>query len=81
LLAGALEVLRRGRDVSRTVRATFGELEQALEGVTPWPPSRPSPSLEFHRLNAHYEPAVRLAKLILQGATRVTLAVPGCCST
>ena len=46
---------------------SLGHLRRTLDGVTPWTAGRPVPEIPWTRLNLRYRPAIRLARLVLEG--------------
>ncbi|MGV9314169.1 McrC family protein [Streptomyces sp. NPDC003691] len=69
LLLGAARRLARRADVPPGLRAKLRRLDARLEGVTA--PSLGAPVAVWtpNRLNAHYVPALRLAEIVLRGAS------------
>lgn len=67
LVAAAEALLRSGLPAG--LRPRFRHLLRLLDGVSPWPTHRRVPTIRWTRLNRRYEPAVRLAILILQGVS------------
>lgn len=65
ILSAAASKLRRTVGLSAGVQGLLRRLHRTLEEVTPWPHGAALPTIDFHRLNAHYEPAVELARLVL----------------
>lgn len=68
VLAAAIRHLQRSLVLPMDLLGRLARLERSLQEVTPHTPGAPIPRLRFDRLNAHYEPAYRLAALILAGA-------------
>ncbi len=68
LLLGAARVLMR-LPVDARLRRRLARMHRLLEDVTPWPPRRRTALITFDRLNLRYRPAIRLARLILDGAS------------
>ncbi|MFJ5303885.1 McrC family protein [Streptomyces sp. NPDC088350] len=69
LLLGAARRLARRADVPPVLRAKLRRLDTRLEGVTAPPPGAPVAAWTPNRLNAHYVPALRLAEIVLRGAS------------
>lgn len=69
LLRGAAEVLLRLRGVDAVTRRSLLRLVRATVDVTPIRRGLPLPSWQPSRLNARYHLALRLAQLVLQGAS------------
>lgn len=69
LLAGACRVLLGMSGLPAATRSGLRRVGAGLADVSAEPPS-PSPSeVRWTRLNAHYRPAVTLARVVLRGAT------------
>ncbi|MEU8583121.1 McrC family protein [Streptomyces abikoensis] len=69
LLLGAARRLTRLQDVQQKDRATLRRLDALLDGVTAPVPGAPVPAWTPSRLNARYTSALRLAEIILKGAS------------
>ncbi|MFH9426188.1 McrC family protein [Streptomyces sp. NPDC017529] len=69
LLLGAARRLARLPDVPSTLRTKLRRFDARLEGVTAPPPGAPVASWTPNRLNARYVPALRLAEIVLRGAS------------
>lgn len=70
VLLAAIERLGRLRPRSRTVRRDLRRLRTRFQGVTLVDYSaQPLPEITFDRLNRHYRPAIRLARLILRDSS------------
>lgn len=69
LLRGAAEVLLRLRGVDTVTRRSLLRLVRATADVTPIRRGLPLPSWQPSRLNARYHLALRLAELVLRGAS------------
>jgi 5-methylcytosine-specific restriction enzyme subunit McrC len=65
MLKGAARRLLRRRDLSVIARRGLRRLVYRLSGVSDLPPTGNPPPVRFTRLNRRYQPAVRLAELIL----------------
>lgn len=68
LLAAARRLLRLP-GVPPSVRTGLRRVEARLPGVTPPPPGSPPPRWAPDRRNTRYRPALRLAELVLRGAS------------
>ncbi|MFJ2557767.1 MULTISPECIES: McrC family protein [unclassified Streptomyces] len=69
LLLGAARRLARRADVQPSLRAKLRRLDAQLEGVTAPPPGARVATWTPNRLNARYTPALRLAEIVLRGAS------------
>jgi 5-methylcytosine-specific restriction enzyme subunit McrC len=69
LILGACERLRRLRGIPADVRGRLGRLKIRLADVTPLRRGQPLPAWRPSRLNVRYHKALRLAELVLRGAS------------
>jgi 5-methylcytosine-specific restriction enzyme subunit McrC len=70
LLLAALETMRRFPHRAPATRRELARAEQLLGGVRRvWFPPSAVPDVRFTQLNAHYQPAVTLATLVLRSAS------------
>ncbi|MER6177738.1 hypothetical protein [Streptosporangium sp. NPDC001681] len=69
ILLGAIELAQALPDVAGTTLALLRHLSARLVGVVPVRPGAPLPPWRPTRLNERYVPALRLAELLLSGAS------------
>jgi 5-methylcytosine-specific restriction enzyme subunit McrC len=69
ILSAATLRLRKTTELSAGVHGELRRLQRTLEDVSPWPRAETPPAIDFHRLNAHYAPAIELARLVLAATT------------
>lgn len=65
ILLAAAGLLLRTAEVPARARPALRRLTRTLADVSPWTPGTPLPPVTANRLNARYQPALRLARLVL----------------